>query len=332
MIQIMDRRTFISSVAGGLLAVSPASRAQKSTMPVIGFLHGESPEGYAHHGAAFRQGLTETGYVEGENVVIEYRWAEGHNDRLPAMAAELVQRHVALIAVGGGRAARLAAKAATTAIPVVFMSAGDPLNERLVTSLNRPGGNITGVMVPSVVLDSKRLELLNELVPSGEVIAVLTNRAGSGTEAHLKDLRGAARTMGREIQVLNATSEREIDAAFISFAPLGVRGLLVSADPLFNRRRQQLVEFTLRHRVPAISEWREFAEGGGLMSYGSDLRNGYREMGVWAGRILKGANPAELPVLQATKFELVINLKTARSLGLTMPQSLLRRADDTIPE
>jgi putative ABC transport system substrate-binding protein len=268
----MDRRTFIGSVAGALLAVSPASRAQKSAMPVIGFLNGESAEGYAHPGAAFRQGLKETGYVEGQNVAIEYRWAEGHNDRLPAMAAELVQRHVALIAVGGGSAARLAAKAATTTIPVVFMSAGDPLKEGLVTSLNRPGGNITGVMVPSVVLDSKRLGLLNELVPAGEFIAVLTNPAGSGTEAHLKDLHAAARTMGRKIHVLTATNEREIDAAFMSFASLGGRGLLVSADPLFNRRRQQLVEFTLRHRVPSISEWREFAAAGGHISRKSPAR------------------------------------------------------------
>jgi putative ABC transport system substrate-binding protein len=327
---MLDRRTFTSSVAGGLLAVALPSHAQKSPIPVIGFLHGELPVGYAYHAAAFRQGLQESGYVDGQNVAIEYRWAEGHTDRLPVMAAELIQRHVTLIAVGGGSAARLAAKAATTTVPIVFMSAADPLEEGLVASLNRPGGNITGVMVPSVILDTKRLELLNELVPSGEAIAVLANPAGSGTEAQLVNLRHAARTMGRKIHVLNAVSEREIDAAFVNFAPLGVKGLLVSADPLFNRRRQQLIELTLRHRIPSISEWREFAAAGGLMSYGSNIRNGYREMGMWAGRILKGAKPADLPVLQASKFELVLNLSTARALGLTIPQPLLLRADEVI--
>jgi putative tryptophan/tyrosine transport system substrate-binding protein len=327
---MVDRRTFTGSVAGGLLAVSLLSRAQKPAMPVVGFLNGESSVGYAHHAAAFRQGLQESGYVDGQNVVFEYRWAEGHTDRLPALAAELIQRHVTLIAVGGGSTARLAAKAATTTVPIVFMSAADPVKEGLVASLNRPGGNITGVMVPSVTLDTKRLELLNDLVPSGEAIAVLTNPAGSGTEAHLMNLRDAARSMGRKIHILNAASEREIDAAFVNFAPLGVRGLLVSADPLFNRRRQQLIELTLRHRIPSISEWREFAAAGGLMSYGSNLMNGYREMGIWAGRILKGAKPAELPVLQASKFELVLNLSTARVLGLTIPQPLLLRADEVI--
>ena len=327
---IVNRRTFIGGVAGGLLAASLHSRAQKSTLPVIGFLNGESPVGYAHLAAAFRQGLQESGYVDGQNVAIEYRWAEGQTDRLPAMAAELIQRHVILIAVGGGSAARLAAKAATTTLPIVFISAADPLKEGLVASLNRPGGNITGVMVPSVDLDTKRLGLLNELVPSGAAIAVLTNSGGSGTKAQLMNLREAARTMGREIHVLNAASEREIDAAFVNFAPLGVRGLLVSADPLFNRRREQLIALTLRYRVPSISEWREFAMAGGLMSYGSNLSNGYREMGVWAGRILKGAKPAELPVLQATRFELVVNLKSANTLGLTIPQTLLQRADEVI--
>ena len=326
----MDRRVFICRVAGGLLAASLGARAQNSPIPVIGFINSISPEGGAYLAAAFRQGLEETGYVDGRSVAIEYRWAEGHHDRLPAMANELVQRRVALIAVGGGGGARPAAKAATATIPIVFVTGGDPVKEGIVASLNRPGGNITGVAVPTTVLDAKRLELLNQLVPSSVAIAVLVNPTTGGYETHVKDLHAAARTMGRKIHVLNASSEREIDVAFASLSQLRAGGLLVGADPLFNSQRRQLVELTARQRIPAIFEWSEFVAAGGLMSYGSNIANGYREMGVYAGRILKGAKPADLPVLQAAKFELVVNMKTAKALGLTIPQSLLLRADEVI--
>jgi putative ABC transport system substrate-binding protein len=326
----MDRRRFLGRVAGGLLAVPFGSRAQNPSLPVIGFLNSASADGFAYLVAAFRQGLKETGHVDGQNVAIEYRWAEGHLDRLPAMAGELVQRRVALIAAGGNRRARLAAKAATATIPIVFVTGGDPVKEGLVASLSRPGGNITGVTVPTNVLDVKRLELLNQVVPPAAAIAILVNPANGYIEAQLKDLRAAAGTMGRKIHILNATSEREIDAGFASLAPLRAGGLVVAADPLFNSWRAQLVELAARHRIPAIFEWREFAAAGGLMSYGSNIANGYREMGVYAGRILKGAKPADLPVLQAANFELVVNLNTAKALGIVIPQSLLLRADEVI--
>jgi len=327
---VMDRRDFIRTVAAGLLGVPFGARAQNSSIPVIGFINSISPEGGAYLAAAFRQGLEETGYIDGQSVMIEYRWAEGHHDRLPAMANELVQRRVALIAVGGGGGARPAAKAATATIPIVFVTGGDPVKEGIVASLSRPGGNITGVTVPTTVLDTKRLELLNQLVPSSVVIVVLLNPTTAGYETHLKDMRAVARAMGRKIDVLNAVSEREIDAAFASLSKLRAGGLLVGADPLFNNQRRQLVELTARQRIPAIFEWREFVVAGGLMSYGSNIANGYREMGVYAGRILKGTKPAELPILQPTKYELVINMKTAKALGLTIPQSLLVRADEVI--
>ena len=326
----MDRRGFIGSVAGGLLAVALGSRAQNPSLPVIGFLHSASADGFAYLVAAFRQGLKEAGHVEGQHVEIEYRWAEGHLEQLPAMAGELVQRRVALIAAGGNQRARLAAKAATATIPIVFVTGGDPVKEGLVASLSRPGGNITGVTVPTSILDVKRLELLNQAVPPAAAIAILVNPANGYIEAQLKDLHAAAGTMGRKIRILKATSEREIDTAFASLGQLRAGGLVVAADPLFNSRRAQLVELAARHRTPAIFEWREFAAAGGLMSYGSNIVNGYREMGVYAGRILKGAKPADLPVLQAAKFELVVNLNTAKALGIAIPQSLLLRADEVI--
>jgi len=327
---VVNRRTFIVSAAGSVLAVPYASRAQKSAMPVIGFLNGGSPAGSVYLAAAFRQGLRETGYVEGQNVAMEVRWTEGDSDRPPRLVAELVQRPVALIAVGGGSAVRRAAKAATATIPIVFVTGGDPITEGLVANLGRPAGNITGVTVPTTTLNTKRLELLNQLVPPRETIAVLANPAGSWTEDQARDMQSVARTMGRKIHVVNASSEREIEAAFASLATLRASALLVSADPLFNSRLRQLVDLTQRHRVPAIFEWREFATAGGLMSYGSDIANGYREAGVYAGRILNGTKPSELPVLQATKFEFVVNLTTAKALGLAIPQPLLIRADEVI--
>jgi len=326
----MDRRSFVGGAAGGLLIAPLGVRRQTSSIPVIGFINSVSPEGGAYLATAFRRGLEETGYVDGQNVAIEYRWAEQHFDRLPAMVNEMVQRRVALIAVGGGGGARLAAKAATATIPIVFVTGGDPVREGVVTSLNRPGGNITGVSVPTTALDAKRLELLNQLVPQSVGIAVLVNPTGAGYETQLKDLNAAARTMGRKIHVLNAASEREIDVAFESLSQLRAGGLLVGGEPLFNNQRLHLVELTARQRIPAVFEWREFVAAGGLMSYGSNIANGYREMGVYAGRILKGARPAELPVLQASKFELVINLKTAKVLGITIPKDMLLRADEVI--
>jgi putative tryptophan/tyrosine transport system substrate-binding protein len=326
----MNRRTFIVSSAGCILSVPFASHAQKSALPTIGFLNGGSPVGSAYLAAAFRQGLRETGYVDGQNVAIEYRWSEGRRDGSPKMVAELIQRPVALIAVGGGSAERLAAKVATSTIPIVFVTGGDPITEGLVANLGRPAGNVTGVAVPTTSLNAKRLEMLNQLVPPGETIAVLANPAISWTDDRAKEVRSAALTMGRRIHVVNASNEREIEAAFGSLATLRARALLVSADPLFNSRLQLLVDLTQRHRVPAIFEWREFTTAGGLMSYGSDIANGYREAGVYAGKILNGTRPSELPVLQATKFEFVVNLATAKALGLTIPQSLLIRADEVI--
>jgi putative ABC transport system substrate-binding protein len=326
----MNRRNFIVNAAGSILAVPFASQAQKSAVPVIGFINGGSPAGSAYLAVAFREGLKAAGYVDGQNVAIELRWADGQRDLSSSMVAELVRRPVALIAVGGGSTVRLAAKAATATIPIVFVTGADPITEGLVANLGRPTGNITGVTVPTTSLNAKRLELLNQLVPSGETIAVLANPAISWSEARATDVRSAARTMNRRIHVLNASNEREIDAAFASLATVRARALLVSADPLFNSRLRQLVDLTQRHRIPSIFEWREFAMAGGLMSYGSDIANGYREAGVYAGRILNGTRPSQLPVLQATKFEFVINMHTAKALGLTIPQPLLIRADEVI--
>jgi len=299
-------------------------------MPSVGFINGGSPDGSAYLAAAFRQGLKETGFVEGNNVSIEMRWTEGHADRASTMVADLVRRPVALIAAGGGGPVRRAAQSATATIPIVFITGADPVSEGLVTNLARPTGNITGVTVPTTSLNAKRLEILNQLVPRGDAIAVLANPGVSWTDARAKDIQAAAHAMGRKIHVVTASREHDIDSAFKRIVALRAGALLVSADPLFNSRLPQLVALTQRYRLPAIFEWREFATAGGLMSYGSDIANGYREAGVYAGRILNGAKPSELPVLQATKFEFVINLATAKDLGLTIPQALLIRADDVI--
>jgi len=327
---VCTRRTFLVSTACSVLAVSLAARAQKSPLPVIGFVNGGSPVGSAYLAAAFRQGLKEAGYVDGQNMAIEFRWTEGHRERPQEIFADLIRRPVALIAVGGGRAVRLAAKAATTTIPIVFVTGNDPIAEGLVSQLGRPRGNITGVTVPTTSLNTKRLELLNQLVPPGESIAVLVNPAISWTDSQARDVLSAGGTMGRKINIMNASSEREIDGAFARLATSRARALLVSADPLYTSRLQQLVELTQRHRIAAIFEWREFVTAGGLMSYGSDIANGYREAGVYAGRILSGTKPSDLPVLQATKYEFVVNLTAAKSLGLTIPQALLIRADEVI--
>jgi putative ABC transport system substrate-binding protein len=325
----MRRRNFIS-LLGGAAAWPMAARAQQP-VPVIGFLDSRSPEALTDRLRAFRQGLKDSGYVEGENVAIEYRWAESQFNRLPVLAAELVRRPVALIASSGGPAAAFAAKAATTTIPVVFLSAEDPVRIGLVASLARPGGNLTGINFFNNELAGKQLELLRELVPAATHVAVLVDPANPAiTESTLRDVEPAARTMGLQIQALNASTSREIDAAFATFVRERPDALFVGGAPFFNSRRLQLSLLAMRHAVPAVYSGREYAEAGGLMTYGSDITDAYRQVGVYAGRILKGAKPADLPVVQSTKFELVINHQTARILGLTVPPTLLATADEVI--
>ena len=322
----MKRRELLL-LAGAMLA-APTLRAQQRPMPVIGFLSATSPGPLAPFVAAFRQGLSETGYVEGQSVVIEYRWAEGRYDRLPALAANLVDLRVDVIVASGSTAPR-AAKNATSAIPIVFVG-GDPVLSGLVPSLGRPGGNLTGFSLFVDELMPKRLELLSDLIPQARSIALLVNPNGASTARTIRDLQEVARAKGVQLIILKAGTESEIEGAFGSLVELQARALLVGADPFFNSRREQLVALASRHAVPAIYEWREFAAAGGLISYGPSLTGIYRQAGIYAGKILKGAKPADLPVQQPTKFELVINLKTAKALGLTVPQSIIARADEVI--
>jgi putative ABC transport system substrate-binding protein len=325
----IGRREFIATLGGAATAWSLAARAQQPAMPVIGFLHPTTPDPNVDLLRAFRQGLKEAGYVEGENVAIEYRWAENKIDRLPALAAELVRRQVAVIATTGPAAAS-AAKAATTTIPIVFLTGADPVESSLVASLARPGGNLTGINVLTIELTAKRLELLRELVPAATRVAVLVNPAGVAPETMLRDVEAAARAMGLQIQVLNAGTSREINAAFAGFVRERPDALFVGPDPFFISRRVQLVHLASRHAVPAAYTGRDYAVAGGLMSYGSNLTDAFRQVGVYTGRILKGVKPADLPVVQASKFELVINAETARMLGLTVPDKLLVAADEVI--
>ena len=324
----MKRREFITLIGGAAAAWPLAARAQQPAMPVIGFLNSASAQGAAKQLAAFLKGLGENGYVEGRNVAIEYRWAESQFDRLPAMMADLVHRQVAVIAATTTPAA-LAAKTVTTTIPIVFETGTDPVQLGLVTSLNRPGGNITGVSQLIVEVAPKRLELLHELVPTARVMGLLVNQAAPAlAQAQLRAVQSAADTLGLELQVLNSSSEHDFDAAFEKLIRLRAGGLVISADSVFLRGMEQLAVLTIRHAVPAIYQYREFAAAGGLMSYGPDITESYRMAGIYTGRILKGEKPADLPVQQVTKIELYINLKTAKALGITVPLPLSGRADE----
>jgi ABC-type uncharacterized transport system substrate-binding protein len=325
----MKRRQFITLLGGAAATCPLAARAQQKAMPVIGCLITGSPDPNSPLLAAFRQGLSEAGYVEGQNVAIEYRWAEGHYDRLPALAADLVGRKVDLIMANSPPSA-LAAKGATSTIPIVFRSGADPVADGLVASLARPGGNLTGVSFVADELTAKRLQLLSELVPRAGVIALLVNPNNATAERVIRDVHEAARTKGLQLHVLKAGTESEIDAAFASLVQLHASALVVGADPFLSSQRERLVVLASRHAVPAIYAWREFADAGGLISYGPSLTSAFRLVGAYAGKVLKGAKPADLPVQQPTKFELVINIKTAKSLGLTVPPPLLAQADDVI--
>jgi putative ABC transport system substrate-binding protein len=327
----MRRRDF-GSLLGGIAAFttwSPLLNAQQKATPVIGFLGNATPSFAAPSVATLRQGLSETGYIEGQNLTIEYRWAEGRLDRLPALAADLVGRKVDVIVAGGGPPAPHAAKGATSTIPIVFTS-GDAVGDGLVASLARPGGNLTGVSFLIGELNPKRFELLSELVPQARAIALLVNPNYPATEHTVPAVQDAARAKGVQLHILKASTESEIDAAFAALVQRQAGALVVSSDPFLNSRREQIVALAARHAVPAIYEWREVATVGGLISYGASITAAFRQLGIYAGKILKGAKPADLPVVQPTTFELVINLKTAKALGLTIPPSILSRADEVI--
>jgi putative ABC transport system substrate-binding protein len=325
----MRRREFISLV-GSAAACPLAARAQQAAMPVVGVLNGRSPNDYAPLLAAFQKGLSEGGYVEGRNVAIEYRWAEGHYDRLPALANELVRRNIAvLVALGGARSA-LAAKAATAITPVVFASGGDPVEFGLVASLNRPGGNVTGATTSTPVLIGKQFALLHELVPNLDSLGFLVNRMSPFAEAETREAQTAARALGLQLFVLNASAEGDLEAAFATSVRQRARALLVQSDAFLNTRADQFAALQIRHGLPVVSGLRAFAKAGGLMTYGPSAEDANRQGGIYVARILKGDKPADLPVMQPTKFELIINLKTAKALGFTVPEKLLALADEAI--
>jgi putative tryptophan/tyrosine transport system substrate-binding protein len=325
----LKRREFITLLGGAAGALPFAANAQQPTR-VIGFLSSRSPGESADLVAAFGRGLSEAGFVEGQNLVIAFRWAEGRYDRLPALAADLVGLRVSVIVAAGGGVSPLAAKAATTTIPIVFTTGDDPVRLGLVASLNRPGGNITGVSLLSVELILKRLELLHELMPNAAVIAMLVNPNFPGAAVEAADMQTAARTLGLQVVVLNASTDRDLDTVFASLTQLRAGGVVIEGEPFFNSRREQIIALAARYAIPAIYPFRESSASGGLISYGASLSDVYRQAGIYAGQILQGAKPADLPVMQPTNFELVINLKTAKALGLDVPATLLARADEVI--
>jgi putative tryptophan/tyrosine transport system substrate-binding protein len=326
----LKRREFITLLGGAAAACAVAARAQQAAMPVVGFLHDGTSEGRAHFATAFREGLSEAGFVDGRNVVIEYHWAQDQFDRVPSLVAELVQRRVAVIATPGSATAALAAKAATSTIPIIFSVGSDPVKPGLVDSLNRPGGNVTGVNYYSQDLGPKRLGLLRELMPAGADVVVLVNPKSPITDPALKDLQAAASAVGQQLSMLHASNNQEIYAAFPVMAQRRNSALMIVTDPLFTSRRVQLVTLATRYAIPAIYTSREFTEVGGLMSYGTDLPSVYRQVGNYAGRILNGAKPSDLPVMQPIKFEFIINLATAKAFGIDVPATLLARADEVI--
>jgi putative ABC transport system substrate-binding protein len=326
----MKRREFITLLGGAVAARPLAARAQQPSMPVIGFLGAPSPAPYARYVAALHRGLKEAGYVEGRNLMIEYRWAEGQYDRLPALAADLVSQHVAVIVPIGGVPATVAAKAATSATPIVFNLGADPVELGLVAGFNRPGGNMTGVMNLGVELEAKRLELLRELVPTSALIAALINPSNTQAKTQSREVQAAARAIHQQVVILSASTEHEVETAFATIVQKGARALLVGGDAFFTSQPALLVALAERHAIPAIYAWRSFVDAGGLMSYGPNLSDVYRQQGIYVGAVLKGKKPADLPVVQSTKFELVINLKTAKVLGLDVPLSMLMRVDEVI--
>lgn len=326
----MRRREFLGVLGGAAAAWPLVARAQQLAMPMIGYLSSRSSAESAALVAAFHRGLNETGYVEGQNVAIQYRWAEGKFDRLSGMAADLVTRQAAVIAASGGEPSVFAAKAATSTIPIVFTSGIDPVKLGLVASLNRPGGNATGVSLIVAELEAKRLGLLRDLVPTPGTIAVLVNPDMPNAETQMKEVQASAQATGQQVHFLNAANDRGVDDAFAALVQLRAVALLVTADPFFTNRREQLVAMAARHAIPAIYSHRDFAATGGLIEYGPNFADAYRQMGIYVGKILKGAKPADLPVVQSIKFELVINLKTAKVLGLTLPSGLLSIADEVI--
>jgi putative ABC transport system substrate-binding protein len=325
----MKRREFIT-LLGGAAAWPLAARAQQPKMPVIGYLSSAFPDRDGGRLRSFRQGLNETGYVEGQNVAIEYRWAEEQNDRLPTLAADLVSRQVSVIAMAGQVLGAFAAKAATKTIPIVFLTGGDPVALGLVSSLNRPGGNLTGVTTLSAELEPKRLELLHDLVPKATTIGALVNQTNPIAETQSRELQAAARALGLKLQILNVSTERDFDSVFARLVELQASGLVIGTDGLFISQSEHLAALTMRHAVPAIFQFRTFAAAGGLMSYGGSLADMYRQSGVYTGRILKGEKPGDLPVQQVTRVELIINLKSAKELRLDVPATLLARADEVI--